>query len=113
MYAIHHNPSYYPEPYEFLPERWIPSENFPQSHIDRAHDALNPFSLGSRGCIGRGLAYMELSNVIATLAWRTNLRKPEGQLSKVGEGTPGLTKLMDHLTSQKDGPYIQFRPRDL
>ena len=119
IYAIHHSETYFTEPFDFIPERWIRSETVSEASIDLGHRVLNPFSLGSRGCIGRGLAYMELMDTLANVLWRMDFRMPEGSLGRIGEGGEGLGwgrhrvnefQLEDHLTSTKDGPYVEFRP---
>jgi len=91
MYAIHHNEAYYPDSYTYKPERWILSSDISERDIMRAHTMFNPFSLGPRGCVGRGLAYMEISNALAMVAWNLDFRRPDGPLGRVGEGTEGAT----------------------
>ncbi|OCK81164.1 cytochrome P450 [Lepidopterella palustris CBS 459.81] len=122
MYAIHHNEAYYPDSYTYRPERWIISEDNTEEDVERVQQAFNPFSLGPRGCVGRGLAYMEISDTIAMVVWNLDFKKPDGPLGRVGEGTEGVKngrhrvrefQLIDHLTSVKDGPYIEFRPRKM
>ena len=117
MYAIHHNATYYPKPFEYCPERWLDDVEGPSGN---AAKAFNPFSLGSRGCIGRGLAYMEIQDTLAWIFWHADFRKAEGPLGCIGQGNVGRRQgrfrekefqLEDHLTSQKDGPYLQFRYR--
>lgn len=123
MYAIHHNEAYYPDPYTFIPERWIitGSENSSED-VERAQRAWNPFSIGPRGCIGRGLALMEISLTTARLMRSLEFRKAKGPLGLVGEGHEGASdgrhranefQLEDHLTSQKNGPMLEFRRRHL
>ena len=120
MYAIHHNEDYYPRSYDFRPERWIQSDEFSAESVEAARRCLNPFSLGPRGCIGRALALMEIRLTLARVIWEYDLKKPDGPLGKVGEGSPNARngrhrvnefQLIDHLTSEKDGPYIQFKRR--
>jgi cytochrome P450 len=120
MYAIHHNETYYPDPYVFDPDRWIESDTNPAAAVGAARACLNPFSLGPRGCIGRALALMESRVTLARVMWTFDFKKPEGDLGKVGEGRlrdrggrhrVNEFQLVDHLTSDKDGPYIQFKKR--
>ncbi len=71
-YAIHHDEAYYPDAWSFRPERWIPRKKSPDdseantpslSHlrapeqVQLAREAFASFSLGSRGCVGKSLAY--------------------------------------------------------
>ena len=89
-YAIHHNDAYFPHPFEFMPERWI-RDQAPASLVDRldaAHSAFCPFSVGPRGCIGKGLAYVELSVTLARVLFAFDMRLTPG--TSVGEGRPDL-----------------------
>ncbi|MCJ1251900.1 hypothetical protein MMC30_009138 [Trapelia coarctata] len=117
MYAIHHNEVYYPDSYTFTPERWLQDETNSEAAVERAYSALNPFSLGPGGCVERSLACMELSGTLAMLIWHLDFRRPQGQRGRLGEGTEGLRngrhrvnefQLVDHLTSLKDGPFVEF-----
>lgn len=58
MYEIHLNPSTFPEPTEFLPERCIDTKS------REATEAMNrdwaPFGKGSRACIARHMAMVEI-----------------------------------------------------
>ncbi|KAI4217927.1 MAG: hypothetical protein L6R36_009210 [Xanthoria steineri] len=70
LYSLHRNPTLFKDPLAFLPERWLhDDEDYAPSDKERQNlkDYCLPFSLGGRACIGRNLAYMELSIVIAAL----------------------------------------------
>jgi len=79
----------------------------------RAHAAFCPFSIGPRGCVGRALAYVEMTVAVARLLWALDVRRAPG--SRVGEdasgGTRGLYKLKDGFVVEKEGPVVQFRRR--
>jgi cytochrome P450 len=68
QYAIHHDPSLYPEPARFDPDRWLP---------DRAtrlpNGAFIPFGAGVRHCPGHSFARTEIAIVAATVAARWRL----------------------------------------
>jgi cytochrome P450 len=131
IHAIHHNPNYYPQPYEYKPERWLSAKGGPkfteQGRIDSdevllAKSAFNPFSIGPRGCIGKGLANVELMLALATLLCRFDFRATEGANRKIGEGGVGMGKgrervlefqLFDHVTAAKDGPMVEFMEREI
>ncbi|RDL38715.1 putative cytochrome P450 67 [Venustampulla echinocandica] len=119
-YAIHHNPDYYPLPFEFRPERWIEgsSPEVTRESVALAHSAFCPFSIGPRGCIGKGLAYTELMTGLARIVFLYDMKLAEGVT--IGEGHPdnewgrqksGEYQLRDSFTSLKDGPYVHFRAR--
>ncbi|KAL4961628.1 cytochrome P450 [Aspergillus stella-maris] len=55
------------DPYGFRPERWLEKK-----HSD-VLEASQPFSLGPRGCLGRNLAWIELSTVLAKLHFTYDL----------------------------------------
>lgn len=63
------DPSIFPEPLEFRPERWL-AEN---PNLERISRGYLPFGRGSRMCIGLNLAMAELYIVIACLFRRFNL----------------------------------------
>jgi cytochrome P450 len=68
QYSIHHDPSLYPEPARFDPDRWLP---------DRAarlpNGAFIPFGAGVRHCPGHSFARTEIAIVAATVAARWRL----------------------------------------
>ncbi|KAH8238682.1 hypothetical protein KR038_000928, partial [Drosophila bunnanda] len=53
-FAIHHDPSIYPDPYEFRPERFSPEET-----TNRPSVAWLPFGDGPRNCIGLRFGQMQ------------------------------------------------------
>ena len=63
IYAIHHDPDYYPNPYQFNPERFMPENR----HNITPYTYL-PFGAGPRNCIGMRFALLEaklcLSHII-------------------------------------------------
>ena len=61
-YLIHTDPSIYPDPLAFRPERWIENPGLTKFFF--------PFSKGSRSCLGMNLAISELYFCIAML-WRS------------------------------------------
>ncbi|KAL2067540.1 hypothetical protein VTL71DRAFT_1965 [Oculimacula yallundae] len=119
-YALHHNPTYYPSPFTFNPSRWIvdSSPSVTKDSVSVAQSAFCPFSVGPRGCIGKGLAYAELMTSLARTVFMYDMKLADG--TSVGEGRPELEwgrqrreeyQLKDSFTSLKDGPYVQFRER--
>ncbi|PGG99084.1 hypothetical protein AJ80_09416 [Polytolypa hystricis UAMH7299] len=115
-YAIHRNPDYYREPNTFVPERWIegamcqtdqqiwvPSKD----EVDVARRAFCPFSIGPRGCIGKGMALMELRLTLARVMFLFDVEFADS----TGEDERGNFALVDHFTSQKNGPYVVFKKR--
>ena len=58
---IHDNPSLFPEPWKFKPERWLPLD----TEGMRLQKYLVAFSRGSRQCLGMNLGTAELYMVLA------------------------------------------------
>ena len=119
-YAIHHKSSYFPDPFTYNPSRWIANSEAGVTEPDLAlaHSAFCPFSLGSRGCAGKGLAYVEMMMVIGRMVWLFDFRLAEG--STLGEGNESLAEgrkrtnefqTRENITSSHDGPLVEFRPR--
>ncbi|KAK7205061.1 cytochrome p450 monooxygenase [Myxozyma melibiosi] len=64
-YSAHRDPNIFPDPEQFMPERWLTdsAKSFSQKYFI-------PFSMGSRGCIGRNITYLEQQLLLATLVRR-------------------------------------------
>ncbi|KAK4141030.1 cytochrome P450-like protein [Dichotomopilus funicola] len=129
-YTIHHNAAYYPEPFAYRPDRWLlAGEKTPQGmggvseeQVALAQSAFCPFSIGPRGCIGKGLAYVEMSITLARVLFMYDIRRAvsvgdpgEGGLKGAvwGREKVGEYQLRDTFTSLKDGPMVEFRRREL
>lgn len=119
-YTIHHNSSYFPRPFDYLPERWLSDASANPFHdkLTDAHAAFCPFSIGPRGCIGKGLAYVELTVTIARVLYMYDLRLAPGMTLgegradlEVGRTRPSEYQIEDRFASMKDGPMLQFRAR--
>ncbi|KAK3896878.1 cytochrome P450-like protein [Staphylotrichum tortipilum] len=120
-YAIHHNEAYYPEPFAFRPERWLVQGEGDDERVALAQSAFCPFSIGPRGCIGKGLAYVEMGVTLARVLFIYDVRRAVG-VEDPGEGKPGAGwgrdkvgefQLRDTFTSLKDGPMVEFRRREV
>ncbi len=118
LYSIHHDPKYYSEPFEYRPERWLVDDG--TGSVERARSAFNPFSVGMRSCLGKSLALTEMALTAATILLTGDFRFAEGPKRLVGrgrkEGAWGRHRdneyqLFDHITGQKDGPFLQFSRR--
>ena len=74
---VHLDPTVFPEPYEFRPERWINASN-----LDRY---LVAFSKGSMQCLGINLAYAELYIVLAKIfrSYGSNLVRFGGDVGQI------------------------------
>ncbi|KAI8504432.1 hypothetical protein Bbelb_175500 [Branchiostoma belcheri] len=82
LWSVHMDPQLFPEPDKFSPERFLDQDgNFVK------HEALIPFSIGHRVCLGEQLARMELFLLFVSLMQRFTFHLPEGAPlpSTVGE----------------------------
>ena len=66
---IHENPTIFPEPKEFRPERWLKGHNSKEL-LDKY---LVNFSNGTRACLGMNLAYAEIYLTLAAVFRRFDL----------------------------------------
>ena len=65
IYALHHREDLYPNPRQFIPERFLEKTYSPYEYI--------PFGGGNRRCIGSALALLEMKLVAATILSRFQL----------------------------------------
>ncbi|KAG8163916.1 hypothetical protein KVR01_005834 [Diaporthe batatas] len=119
-YALHHNEEYFPSPFSFQPERWLNAEK-DAAQAAKMRSAFMPFSVGSRSCAGKAMAYLEASLVIAKTLWHFDFAAAPGELGRLGGGGPGKGfgrerpdeyQLYDIFASSHDGPCLVFTPRD-
>jgi cytochrome P450 len=61
LYSLQRNPLYFPQPDSFIPERWF------EADVDMQKAAFQPFSTGTRSCIGKHLAMQVLRLSIARI----------------------------------------------
>ncbi|KAK1507463.1 cytochrome P450 ClCP1 [Colletotrichum tamarilloi] len=73
QWAINHNEQYFKDPYGFHPERFMGDEKFASDN----REAFQPFHIGSRNCLGRNLAYVEMRLILARLIWNFDIEIDE------------------------------------
>lgn len=119
-YALHHNEDYFPDSFTFKPGRWlVDSEpSVTAERVELARSAFCAFSMGPRGCLGKGMAYREISITIARVVWLYDMRLAKG--STLGERAsnfpdgrrrPGEYQLFDTFASKAHGPSVEFSAR--
>ncbi|WYZ44180.1 hypothetical protein EsH8_VII_000616 [Colletotrichum jinshuiense] len=69
QWAMYHNEKNFKNPSLFHPERFLGDAEYAS---DRK-DALQPFHIGPRNCLGRNLAYVEMRIILARLLWSFDL----------------------------------------
>lgn len=108
VYALHRNKEYFPDPGRFYPERLLGSGTDAPSYNKRATAALNPFSAGPTGCIGKQLALMELSLAIAMLLYRFDLRMQQRSCDGANGGDLAEYCVEDRFVGIGDGPWVRL-----
>lgn len=129
IYTLHHNPEYFEKPNSYIPERWIEGSptsetgfksTVTESQVEKARSAWVPFSTGLRGCVGRSLAYMELTTALARVVYLFEVReaappvvKQASSLDANGTRTQnkGEYQLEDIFVAQRNGPTVEFQKR--
>jgi cytochrome P450 len=88
-WVTHRDPRWFEEPEQFRPERWANglAEKLPRF-------AFFPFGGGTRGCIGRDFAMMEIILALAAIAQRFHFTRSDG---------PGW-RIVPSLTLKPSGP---------
>jgi cytochrome P450 len=120
-WAMQYNSTYFPEPTQFCPERWIVGEQgSTEESVALAESAFCAFSTGPRGCVGRNMAWLEMRIVLAKLVWRFEVRQhPSG--GNLGGGNPSSGEwgrkcedqyqTWDISVADRKGPLVQLRER--
>lgn len=74
--TLHYSPELWPEPTEFIPDRWVTEDNDSQKGPNTKF-AFRPFEMGPMSCIGQELAVIEVKMAlvftIRELDFETNL----------------------------------------
>lgn len=68
----------FPRPDDFDPDRW-----FDEQQLPNLKEYVQPFSIGGRACIGRNLAMVELTKVVATMVHRYDIELLQDELAFV------------------------------
>jgi len=129
-YAIHHNPTYFPDPFLFKPERWLaePPEALAstkntvpyasEDEVSLAQSAYTPFGVGRASCVGKNLAYQEMGCILSRLIWVYDMSLQDGgadskedPLLELDRGGNAEFEFYDRFVSVHQGPMVRFRPR--
>ncbi|KAH3907055.1 hypothetical protein HBI56_114470 [Parastagonospora nodorum] len=117
IYAIHHKEDIYSDPFNYNPERWMVEKEGASQQVSDMYAAYNPFSVGPRSCMGKGVALVEMMATFAVVLFRMDFKMAD---TDTAGGKPGSVygrhraseyQLRDHITSAKEGPMLRFRPR--
>ncbi|KAI3341634.1 cytochrome P450 [Ustulina deusta] len=110
-YSLHHNEQYFPSPFEYIPERWLPGH---AEYQTTNRSAFAAFSVGPRGCAGKAMAYLEASLVIAKTLWYFDFEEVVDNIketSQLNDDQGNEYQLNDIVVSTHDGPWLKFSPR--
>jgi len=73
-YIAHHDESVVSNAETFIPERWLEASDQASAAADKEFQKyFIPFSVGSRGCIGRNITYLEQHVLITAIVRRFDL----------------------------------------
>ncbi|KZL85141.1 cytochrome p450 [Colletotrichum incanum] len=99
-WALYHNEKIFSRPFEFHPERWLGDPAFADDRLD----ALKPFHIGPRNCLGMNLAYAEMRMMLARIIWNFDLQLASQSQNWIDHECYTLWNkpaLMVHLTPKK------------
>jgi cytochrome P450 len=121
-YCLSYNEAIYPKPFTFRPERWLSLDDDPEGcsaeEVALAESGHCAFSAGSRGCVGKNMAWLEMEIVLAKMIHALEIRPDVDD--KTGAGGPGLSEgrgdigqyqLYDAFVAMRYGPFVQFKER--
>lgn len=122
FWAQHYNKDYYPEPYHFSPERWIVGAGgaggSTEESVAAAESAFCAFSTGSRGCVGKNMAWLEMRIVLAKTLWKYEVRKdPKTNLGgghinmRRGRQLEDQYQIYEMFVANRKGPMVQLKER--
>ena len=78
IYAVHHDGRFWDEPDEFMPERFLPSDDGSVAGLGNA--AYMPFGVGRRGCPGQGFAEIVIWLQASRLLQRYRFEPADGEM---------------------------------
>ncbi|CAG8950112.1 hypothetical protein HYFRA_00008347 [Hymenoscyphus fraxineus] len=81
-WTIYRDPAHFHNSESFMPERWLPEAEISTSpFFADKRNAVQPFGVGPRSCIGKLLAWGEMRLILAKLVWAFDL-EAEGEILK-------------------------------
>ena len=119
--ALHHDERIFADPFLFKPERWMVDTDprhikASEAEIALMNSAFCAFSVGRASCVGKILAYQEMSIILARILciFYIRLRGNEGEgHARLGEGRKRKDKYQtwEGFVSTHEGPMVEFRRR--
>lgn len=121
IFSIHHNPEAFPNPYKWDMNRWLVDEEKDEQEEKERIKEMNrnfaPFSVGSRQCIAKNFALMELHLALAHVIWNLDFecvgtRGEGGKGQGRGRERKEEFQFESYFTSYMEGPMVRFRRRE-
>ena len=113
VYVLQRQEKYFRNATSYEPERWLEGSTTPRE-MEVQNSAFAPFSLGPRGCPGKTMAYAEMTVTLARVVYLFEMRLEGGGGQGMGAaGEPVQFQTRDSFVSQHDGPWVQFRRRQV
>ena len=69
LYAVHYDPDYWPDPYEFKPERFLP-----ENKKDIVNCSFMTFGAGPRMCPGVRFAFVNIKHTLIEILRKYNIK---------------------------------------
>ncbi|MCJ1442591.1 MAG: hypothetical protein MMC23_003087 [Stictis urceolatum] len=98
QWALYRREEYFTSAAHFHPERFLGDPKFAQDRLD----ALQPFHIGPRNCLGRNLAYSEMRLILARMVYNFDMRLDESSI--------GWIKQRNYLLWQKGPLRVHLAP---
>jgi hypothetical protein len=120
LFVLHHDPSVFPDPRSFKPERWIASSTtgITPDMVSAAKAASIPFLIGPFNCVGKNQAYHALKLALAHILFCNDIRI-SGSLTGVGgeheqekmRRRKDEYQMLDYILAYRDGPLVEVKAR--
>ncbi|KAI5240129.1 hypothetical protein E4T43_06262 [Aureobasidium subglaciale] len=102
-WTVTHDEQYFKDPFTFNPERWLDAMS------EDVKEASQPFSLGTRGCLGRNFAYVEMNLIMAKMHWKHDMTVVDNSLEWEEQSREHVMwtkpELLVHFEEQLLEPY--------
>ncbi|KAH9903950.1 cytochrome P450 [Xylariomycetidae sp. FL2044] len=106
-YTMNRDPTYFHQPASFIPERWLPDVSPDPSSPFRndRREALQPFAVGPRNCLGQHLAWAELRLILGKILYNLDFAAVPGKTVKWED-------LRTFLFVEKSPIHVNVKVRD-
>jgi cytochrome P450 family 4 len=95
IYLLCHNPEIFPNPEQFLPERFAAEQSHPYTYI--------PFSAGMRNCIGQKFALYEMKVMVVFMLISFRIKLANEDFAPI--------LMADLILKSENGIKLKFEPR--